>query len=406
MVYILTVNTLGKFQIVNGKIKLDSDSIHSDMLVKLLVYLMIHREHSVGIQELTDALWQEDETENPAGALKNLVYRLRTILKKVFGEQDYILTSRGAYYWNKDIELTVDAEAFEKYCTAARNASDRSHKIKSYEKGIQIYKGDFMPQLYDRHWAVTLTTYYHSMFLSAVKELAGLYMEEGQFDLMEKLCTNALTYDNVDEQLHCYIVISLIRQNKQKLAMEYYEKAAKILYEELGIRNSVKLKEVYKELLQMNGGEQKEGIENIHRDMIETESPEGAFLCSYQVFKEIYRLEARKISRLKESEYVLLLTVDIKGKSGDKDEQLKRYLVNQAMNQVERILEEALRIGDVAARYSDVQFVVLLPTCTYESCQLVIDRILTKFEQKNKNKNISVQTDLEEVTTTASRLVK
>ena len=53
---------------------------------KLLIYLLIHREHPVSVRELSEALWREDEIENPAGALKNLMYRLRTIMKKNISE--------------------------------------------------------------------------------------------------------------------------------------------------------------------------------------------------------------------------------------------------------------------------------------------------------------------------------
>lgn len=42
------------------------------------------------------------ESNNPANALKALIYRLRTILKNNLGEYDYILSSQGTYYWNPE----------------------------------------------------------------------------------------------------------------------------------------------------------------------------------------------------------------------------------------------------------------------------------------------------------------
>lgn len=404
---ILTVSSLGKFEISgNGKV-LNDDVMRSDMLTKLLMYLLIHREHPVSIQELSEALWSEDETDNPAGALKNLMYRLRTILKKTFGDEDYILTSRGVYSWNPKVEVIIDAEQFEQYCEEGKKTSDKLKSMDCYERAVELYQGDFMPRIMDRHWVMTLSTYYHSLLISAIKSLSGLYMKEERYEDVEHLCTEVLEYDSVDEWLHCTLITSLIRQNKQKLAMQQYEEAVKLLYDALGVRNSAQLKAVHEELLKMSKGADAEGIENVHEDMTEKEEPEGAYICGYPVFREIYRLEARKISRLGESEYILLMTLQLKdGAVTEDNKKMGKFLMKQAMNQVEEVLEESLRIGDVAARYSDSQFVVLLPTCTYESCLMVTQRILSRFYAKNKGRRIEIKTDYEEVALSATSLVR
>lgn len=404
---IISVNSLGKFQLLDKDRSLDEDVMRSDMLTKLLVYILIHRDHPVTIQELADALWNEDETENPAGALKNLMYRLRNLLKKNLGNDDYILTSRGVYYWNPEIPVWFDAEQFEQYCETAKKASDTSEQIACYEQAIALYQGDFMPKIMDKHWVVTLSAYYHSMLLSAIKALAEIYMAQEQYELVERLCAYGLKYDSVDEWLHCHMITALMRQNKQKLALECYEQAVKALYDALGVRNSAQLKKVHQELLKMSKGSEAEAIETVHRDMQEEREPEGAYICGYPVFREIYRLEARKISRLGESEYILLLTVRLKEeKSRSEVDQMEKFRINQAMNQIEEVLKTALRIGDVAARYSDSQFVVLLPACTYESCVMVAERILKRFQEKNRSGRVTLKTDLEEVTTMASSLIR
>lgn len=399
----LKVNSLGKFQLQDNNRILDEDVMRSDMLTKLLVYILLHRDYPITIQELSEALWDEDETENPAGALKNLMYRLRTLLKKNLGDDEYIMTSRGVYYWNSEKMVTFDVELFEKCCEDAKKTDDKELKIAYYEKAIALYQGDFMPKITDKHWVVTLSAYYHSMLLSAVKSLAEIYMADGRYEEAEQLCADGLKFDSVDEWLHCHRITALMQQNKQKLAMECYEHAAKVLYNALGVRNSAQLEKVHQDLLKMSKGSEAEAIESVHEDMREEKEPEGAYICGYPVFKEMYRLEARKISRLGESEYVMLLTLQLKDGAGAND-QMGKYLINQAMNQVEDILKEALRIGDVAARYSDSQYVVLLPTCTYESCLLVADRVLKRFQSKNKR--VMIKTDFEEVTTASSSLIK
>ena len=91
----LTVNTLGKFQIREADVVLDDDKIRSTRLSNLLVYLILHRNKTLTVDEIASALWQDEETNNPAGALKNLMYRLRNLMKQYFGEQEFIQTNRG-----------------------------------------------------------------------------------------------------------------------------------------------------------------------------------------------------------------------------------------------------------------------------------------------------------------------
>lgn len=398
----ITVYSLGKFQLLNNDRTLDENEIRSDMLTKLLIYILIHREHPITIQELSEALWNEDETENPAGALKNLMYRLRGILKKKLGAEDFILTSRGVYYWNPKIEIYFDAEQFEQYCKEARRETAVSEQIGNYEKAIALYQGDFMTRITDKHWIATLSAYYRSLFLSAIKTLAERYMADERYEDVERICADGLKYDEVDEWLHCHKITALIRQNKQQLARECYEQAVKILYDALGIRNSKQLERVQQELLKMKKGTAAEGLESVHMDMQEEAEQEGAYICGYPVFREIYRLEARKNSRLKNSQYIMLLTLRIKEAALPENEQMKKFVLNQAMNQMEEVLREFLRIGDVAARYSDSQFVVLLPTCTYENCLMVSERIIKHFQDKNKGRRVFVKTDFEEVINSSS----
>ena len=136
----ITVNTLGKFQITDGKSVLNDDNIRSTMLTKLLVYLIIHRKQSISMEELTEAMWQEEEVENPTGALKNLMYRLRNLLKGKFGETNFILTNRGSYCWNLEVKLAVDVEEFERLLEQAKKAKANTETaMHYYEEAIKIY---------------------------------------------------------------------------------------------------------------------------------------------------------------------------------------------------------------------------------------------------------------------------
>lgn len=402
----LTVKTLGKFKVTENEHILNDEILRSDMLKKLLIYMVTHREHPASIQELSEALWQEDEIDNPAGALKNLMYRLRTIMKKNISDAQFIITSQGAYSWNSAIEVELDVEKFEEYCKKAKTSTNKEEKIHNYESAVALYKGEFMENSLDHHWAVTLSTYYHSLFLNAVKALAELYMEAGRYQDLEDVSVHALNVDRVDEELYCYHIIALIKENKYELAMKRYDEAVKTLHDALGIRNSAKLLKVQNELLNMNKATEAEALGIIHDDMMEEEELVGVYFCGYPVFREIYRLEVRKNSRLGEAEYIVLFTLDLKPGIVAENKKMKQFLIEQGMKNLKNTLKKVLRIGDVAARYSDSQFVVLLPTCTYESSVAVAKRITDGFALVDKGKKIVIKTEFEQLSDVKSALVR
>ena len=104
----LTIRTLGKFQIRDEEHIVNEEEIRSPKMINLLAYLILHRNQTLTFYDMADALWQEEETGNPAGALKNLMYRLRKILSKCFENQDFILTNRGSYRWNSQVSVNFD----------------------------------------------------------------------------------------------------------------------------------------------------------------------------------------------------------------------------------------------------------------------------------------------------------
>lgn len=402
----LTVKSLGKFEVTDGINTLKDDVLRSDMLKKLLVYLMLHRKNPITIQELSEALWQEDEIENPAGAIKNLMYRLRNILKKTFGDKQYIITGQGTYAWNISLDISLDVERFESYYKKAKAEQVKQEMISDYESTVALYKGDFMENTVEQHWGVTLATYYHSMFLNAVKSLANLYLEVGRYQDVEDVCVYALKMDRVDEELYCYHIMALMKENKLELALKCYNEANSILYDALGVRNPSGLEKVQNELLKMSKGSETGVLENIQDDMIEDEDSQGVYFCGYPVFREIYRLEVRKNARLGEAEYVVLFTVELDETAQSANDKLEKFLIEKAMKNLKNSLKVVLRIGDVVARYSDSQFIALLPTCTYENSVRVAKRVLSRFESFDKSQRVKIKTEFEQLLDIKSTLVR
>lgn len=387
----LTIKTMGRFCIMDGDKLMTEENLRSTMVLKLLLYIILYRDRELTNEDIAAAIWQEEEVENPTGALKNLMYRLRKCLGEYLGDEEYILTRKGAYSWNPRVPVSLDVEWLEHLIGEAKKEPTKEKAMETYEDAIAYYKGDFASKISDLHWVVTRSTYYHSLYLSAVKSLAELYVQNKSYEALEKLCSDALEYEIADEQLFCYQIEARMRSGKTALALETYEKAREIIEKELGLRKTIVLTKVYEELLAMGKGQATDNIAEICAD-IEEEEVEGVFLCGYPVFKEICNLEARRNMRTGEHAVIVLMSLDVKYKES---EEITAFRIRQGMVALENILKNALRIGDVASKYSDGQFTILLSNCSIEDAKNVCNRITKRFtELGSKFEMIGIQVDI------------
>ena len=100
----IRVQLPGRFRMYDETRCLNEEAIHSPMITKLLVYMICNKNHIVTLEQLTEALWTDEKSENPYGALKNMMYRLRGTLRKVWP------VKRGSCYMKAVMELTKSLE--------------------------------------------------------------------------------------------------------------------------------------------------------------------------------------------------------------------------------------------------------------------------------------------------------
>ena len=69
----------------------------------------------------------------------------------------------------------------------------------------------------------------------------------------------------------------------------------------------------------------------------------------------------------------------------------------EGMEILEKLLRKHLRIGDVVARYSKTQFIIMLPVCTYESAISVAERLKKRFEKSIGKLRLELLCELDEI---------
>lgn len=387
----IVICMLGRFSISQGELSIGDSYNRTHQLWNLLEYLIAYRSKTVSQEELISVLWPDESSENPANALKNLIYRIRTTFSGYGFEfaRDMILFHRGSYHWNNELDCVVDVEEFDRLIAEGFASADREIKIDRFMRAIALYEGDFLPGSNCEEWVVSLSACYRSKYFSCVFETLEMLMARGQYEEARKIAEKAIVVDPFEEHAHMYLIRTLVFQDKPGQALEHYRRITDLFYRELGVRPSEALRSLYREITKSVKNVESD-LDMIREDLAEQNAPMGAYYCDYEVFKNMYRVEARAASRSGEAIFVGLLTVT------DTDNNIPELrLLSRVMEHLLECIRLSLRRGDVVSRFSPTQYVLMLPTLTYENGEMVLERICRRFRQDFRNREIRIHTNLQ-----------
>ncbi len=381
------VSMLGNFALEMDGAVLDDSANRSQKIWSVLSYLVIHRERDVSQAELIELFWDDEDSANPVNALKTLLYRIRAMLTQLFGDEfQPILSRRGSYAWNSDLPCEVDVDLFEQLCAqAAKLPKGSEEAMAAYRRATDLYRGDFLPKLSSQLWVVPLQTRFHVLYLEMAKQYIDLLEEQSRFDEMAAVCAKTSQMDLLDEEIHARMIRALMGQGKVNAARNHYENATEFLYRNLGVRPSQELRSLYQRIMDVEKSPETD-LSVIQDDLREAEARKGAFFCEYGFFQEAYRLEARRSIRSGNSVHIVLVTVSMPNGATPKLE-----VLSNTMEKLVEVIVEGLRKGDVVARYSGAQYVVMLPNANLEDGRMVMDRIVHTFQQKYRRNYLRIE---------------
>ncbi|MEG1501631.1 MAG: hypothetical protein RR396_06700, partial [Clostridiales bacterium] len=176
-----------------------------------------------------------------------------------------------------------------------------------------------------------------------------------------------------------YKIMAFLGSGNMREALKHYDYVSNLFFNELGIDLSDDFKTVYAQLMKTEEYMETD-LQIVKRHLQEEEAIEGAFVCDYGFFRKIYQLEARAAIRKGQSVFIGLLTI-----TDDKNQKIDIKDTAYIMDRILFIINKSLRKGDVVARFSSCQYVLMLSSLTYENGIMVMERIVRNFYQNNKN---------------------
>ena len=322
-----------------------------------LCYLLLNKDKPISHKELFELLWSGEDYANPGTALRTLLYRYRAMIETshIDALNNSIISRRGAYQWNPDLDISIDIYEFE---AASRKALETINsdekKTMLLRRALDLYTGNLLPDSNAEHWVVPKAVALRDLYIRVALEYIQMLKAKDDFSAIIDVC------NEVQE----YIPVSLEIENEMTLALQKGLAPNEMVDEYDMFRSAVK------DMDRMIGGV---------REEMETDLSENtAFVCEYDMFREVYRLQRRLLMRTGETMFLTMAT--LRSKYKDKHEPLKN---ERAMSALLECCKHELRMGDSICRYSDDQYAIMFPVDSYENAVKVMERVRMSFYRKS-----------------------
>lgn len=375
----LQIQMLGKFSLQQGAAQVDDSVNRSRRVWLLLAYMIYNRNRAVAPEELVELLWRDKErSSNPLNAVKTMFHRVRNCLNQLDENAGHQLIVRqgGAYAWNTSVPVTVDVDEFESRCKAGAAAGDEEARLALFLEALPLYRGNFLSKLSSEPWVIPIAAYYHGLYLQTALETLDLLEKRERWQEAERLCRAVLAREAYSEEVYGHLMTALIELGEGQKAAQVYEEMSELLLANFGVMPSEESRALYRKAVRTVNDHTLAAGE-ILEQLREGSALRGALVCEYDVFKAIYHSYARSVARSGDAVHLALVSV-----TGDKGGELPRRSLDRVVDNLRELIRAGLRRGDVAARCSLSQFILLLPQANYENSCMVCDRIVRSFNRQ------------------------
>lgn len=364
------VQMLGKFELkYQGKV-VDLRFGTSTKVMQILQILLCQSPRSVPTTTLLQYLFEYDEILNPRNNLKVSISQLRRRLNEseLPGTQ-FVMFQNGSYNWNPNVPVELDVREFERLVKAGVAAKTEDEQVQMYRQALELYQGDFIPELEGVDWATKLNTYYWNVCSDVVRSLTKVLMSRQDYSAAFALLDRTFKQHPAEEWQILKIECAM-QQQQWDLAKDIYEETVAILNREFAVPPSQTLLEQY-ETISKKTQHAFSSMDSVMENVREHQPVGGAYYCAFPGFIDACRIISRNMARSGISCYIMMCYLaDRNGKTVTNSERL-----SQASGRLFESIQSSLRRGDAFTQYNNCQFLIFLFGASRENCGIVFDRI-------------------------------
>ena len=369
---VLEVRMLGGFFMRRGETELELSG-RSRKLYLLLACLIRERGRSVPYGELAALLWPGEEPDEATWrSLKAIIHRVRCFLGDLGGDAGkYLIHRNGQCRWDPKVPVRLDVEEFSDLCRQGEEQEDV--RLERWTRALELYRGDFLPAAGNCPWALEQTRILHRLWRRVILDTLPMLAEERRWEQIAALAGHALTLEPGEEVLCRSCMEALLALDRKQEAARTYERFQKVLLAEKGVLPSNALRALYSSA--RDDPDSQVILPADLPQLLREPSTSGALLCGFDFFRVLCFSLVRLAQRGKQPLHAALLTLTA-------GEDIPRYSLDRAMDNLQGVLLNNLRRGDAAARCSASQFVLLLPQAGLENAQRVCRRVCRAYTRQ------------------------
>lgn len=197
----------------------------------LLVVLLLHPGEVVSSDRLVECLWPDTLPEKAEHSLHVHVSRLRRRLG-----DDLLVTQRPGYRLGVAADQ-VDAFHFEALVRLSRGARrrDPSGRLRLLRDALDLWRGHPLSDVDKHTWAQPHIAHLEEVRLGALEDLFEVELALGQHARVAEWAALAVEPHPFRERLWAHLMVALYRSGRQADALAAYQRASRLLSEELGI---------------------------------------------------------------------------------------------------------------------------------------------------------------------------
>ncbi len=147
-------------------------------------------------EQIGTMFWPDCSAQQLKTRFKNAIYRLRNALG-----QDVVLFEDTNYFFDTSLDYEYDVELFLGLIAEAREAGDAAVRLKRLEAAVNLYGGDYLPDV-DEDWPRAERERLRTIYLESALDLAQLHFEHGALDETLQVCQRLLADDPCLEEVH------------------------------------------------------------------------------------------------------------------------------------------------------------------------------------------------------------
>jgi DNA-binding SARP family transcriptional activator len=189
---------------------------------QLLKYLVTERRRAAAIDEIGENIWPGADYA-VGTSVRYYVHALRRKLEPQRGSREpssFIAGCSGTYRLRLD-HVEVDADEFEA-CVSAGLAAAGSDAAAEIERGLAIYRGDFLADLPYAEWAMPERDRLHDLACVGLRRLTDIRLQLGLLDGAGASLERLAALQPFDEDVHRRLMELDIAQGRRSDAVRRY----------------------------------------------------------------------------------------------------------------------------------------------------------------------------------------